>query len=219
MGLDWNPANKAIPGLEAEYEELRAALENEAESDEDSEENEGKESEASRKFFEASISAFDTLNVPTIGIDEIANQWAKENYAEADSEEPYEEWFEKVRGLRIVHLVPPCPGVPRYSNGSPGGYVEPFSFRAKFLHLSEGIISEEVLESCYENREPAELIEFGKYLKNIAEEYAAENQIAMPPTSEEFDENSLEWQVDIVLAAGEWCIYWGERGHPLHAYW
>jgi len=216
MGLDWNPANKPRPGHEAEYYELRAALKEAAESDQ---EGHGEESEASRKFFEASISAFDTLGAPTIGIDEIANQWAKENYAESHSEEPYEEWFEKVRGLRVVRLVASCPGVPRYSNGSPGGYIEPFSFRAQFLQLSVGIIGEEVLESCYENREPAELFEFGKSMKNRGEEYAAQNQVAVPPTSEGFDENSLEWQVDIVPAAGEWCIYWGERGHPLDAYW
>ncbi len=216
MGLDWNPANKPIPGRESEYEELRSSLEAECESDED---DGDEESEASKRFFEASISAFETLNAPIIGIDEVATQWAKEIYPETGAEEPYDEWFEKVRGLRVVHLVPPCAGVPKYSNGSVGGYVEPFSFRAQFLHLCEEIIGEETLEACYENREPAELIEFGLLLKKTGEEYSIRNNVAVPPSSEEFDENSPEWQVDIVLAAGEWCIYWGERGHPLEAYW
>ena len=81
MGLDWNPANKPIPGRESEYEELRAALEAEPESDED---DDDEESEASKRFFEASISAFETLDAPTIGLDEVATQWAKEVYPETD---------------------------------------------------------------------------------------------------------------------------------------
>lgn len=216
MGLDWNPANKPVPGREQEYEILRAALEAEAEnSDEESDE----ESEASRRFFAATISAFDTLNAPTIGVDEIADAWAREQYLDGERTEPFEVWFDKVRGLRLVHLVPECPGIPRYSNGSPAGYVEPFSFRAQFLTLCEDIIGSEVLEQCFENKQADELVAFGRFLKTTGLEYAAAQNVVVPPLSDEFDENSPEWRADILVAAGEWCIYWGERGHPLEAYW
>ncbi len=216
MGLDWNPANKPVPGREKEYEALLAALEADAENDD---EESDEESEASRQFFAATISAFETLEAPTIGVDEIANDWAKEQYDAGEKTEPYDAWFEKVRGLRLVHLVPACSGVPRYSNGSPAGYVEPFSFRAQFLTLCEDIIGPEVLEKCYESKSPGELVDFGKCLKSAGEEYAAAQGVSIPPESEEFDENAPEWRADILVAAGEWCIFWGERGHPLDAYW
>lgn len=216
MGLDWNPANKPVPGREQEYEVLRAALEAAAaDTDDDPDE----ESEASRLFFAATISAFDTLNAPTVGIDQNANDWARERYEEGEKNEPYESWFERVRGLRLVHLVPDCPGVPRYSNGSPAGYVEPFSFRAQFLTLCEDIIGSEVLEQCFESKTPAELVEFGAFLKSAGLEYAARAGVAIPPVSAEFDEDAPEWRADILIAAGEWCIFWGERGHPLDPYW
>ena len=44
-----------------------------------------------------------------------------------------DEWVESLEGMYVVPLVAPCDGVPRYSNGTVAGYVEPFSFRAQFL--------------------------------------------------------------------------------------
>ena len=216
MGLDWNPANKPIPGRETEYEELAAALQAEAEQSDDETEE---ESEISKRFFECSISAFDTLAAPTVGEDKAADEWAKEVYESENRDEPFEIWFENVRGLRLVHLVPECAGVPKYSNGSPAGYVEPFSFRGQFLTLCEDIIGEDVLEQCYENKTPEELVEFGKLLKKAGLDFASKHGVLLPPTTDEFDENAPEWKADILVSAGEWCIFWGERGHPLDAYW
>jgi hypothetical protein len=216
MGLDWNPANKPAPGREQEYAILLAALEAEAESGGDESDE---ESAASQAFFAATISAFDTLEAPTIGVDEVANSWAQQQYEAGDQSEPFSIWFEKVRGLRLVHLAPECAGIPRYSNGSPAGYVEPFSFRAQFLRLCEEIIGTAALEQCYESKSPEELVRFGEFLRSAGLQYAATHNLDVPPISEEFDEDAPEWRADILIAAGDWCIFWGTRGHPLDPYW
>ena len=218
MGLDWNPANKAVPGREADYEALKAALDAELADESQHDADDEQESEASRRFFEASISAFDTLMAPTVGVDEPANQWAREEFAQLETDEPFEKWFESIRGLRLAHLSP-CPGVPRYSNGSVGGYVEPFSFRGQFLTFCEPIIGMEVLERCYQNMPAEELISFGQHLKEKGEALVRESGLILPKESDEFDEEDPRWHADILIAAGDWCIFWGERGHPLEAYW
>lgn len=217
MGLDWNPANKPIPGREAEFKALRAELDAEAAAADANESEE--ETEASKRFFAASVSAFDTLSAPTIGVDEVADRWLKEQYESQAIDEPFDVWFARLRGLRVVHLVPDCPGIPRYSNGSVAGYVEPFSFRAQFLTLCEDIIGSEALERCYQSMTAAELIEFGKFLKEAGESHARQHGVSLPSDTDEFDEEAPEWKADILVAAGEWCVFWGERGHSLDPYW
>jgi hypothetical protein len=52
--------------------------------------------------------------------------------------------------------VPPCDGLPRYTNGSPGGYVERYSFRAQFLQDCEEELGDDLLATAYESKLPDE---------------------------------------------------------------
>jgi hypothetical protein len=210
MGLDWNPANKPLPGHEAEYWRLFADL-----SDQGSKDRESKE----KRFHEISISAFETLRAPRVGMDAIADAWARRRHSDQKVVEPLEEWLAKLRGLYVVPLVDPCDGVPRYSNGEVAGYVEPFSFRAQFLKDCAYIIGDDLLEEAYENMKPDRLQEFGEALYHSATSYAAEHGIDLEAVHQTEDPDSPEFHLDVILAASRWCLFWASRGHPLEAYW
>ena len=205
MGLDWLPGNKPKPGFEAEYEEIVHAIFNQK-LEEDSPEL--------ARFHEISISAYETLSAPRIGYDESATAWARKWYKEEQPDQPEEEWLESLKGYYVVDLVPPCDGIPRYSN-SPLGYVEAFSFRAEFLKDCTDIIGDDMLESAYQNKVPENFLAYGEKLTEQAERYARENSIDLKELDGNKKEGEPEYQLDIVLRAGRWCIFWAVRGHLL----
>ena len=124
MGLDWNPGNKPRPGSEAEFERLFHLVDQASGSDRDA---------LLKRFFEVSVSAYETLQAPRVGTDENATAWARGKYAEnAAAAESEAAFLTKLHGFYVVDLVS-CDGVPPYSNGGAGQYVEAFSFRGQFL--------------------------------------------------------------------------------------
>lgn len=231
MGLDWNPGNKSKSGFEAEHEAIvRRIIDKDYIDEEPSsgglfgffakskpDDRPTKESLLQR-FGEISSSAFETLDAPRIGFDEAANRWAQTYHEENRIDEPLEEWLESVKGLYIVWLVGDCDGVPTYTNGAPGGYVEPFSFRAQFLVDCTQIIGEELLEASYETKTNAQTLAFGKALLQKAADYARQHDLN-PDSLETEDPDSEEFKLDVVLSAGRWCVFWAEKGHFLEAYW
>ena len=231
MGLDWNPGNKPKPGFEAEHEAIVRRIIDKDYVDEESSSGglfgfltrSKPDSKATKeallgRFGEISSSAFETLDAPRIGFDEAATQWAQKYYEENQVDEPEEEWLESVKGLYIVWLVGDCDGVPPYTNGAPGGYVEPFSFRAQFLRDCTHIIGEELLEASYETKTNAQTLAFGKALLRKAEDYARQQGLN-PESLDAEDPDSEELKLDVVLCAGRWCVFWAEKGHFLEAYW
>ncbi|GAA1814510.1 hypothetical protein GCM10009682_39480 [Luedemannella flava] len=125
MGLDWNPGNKAAPGCEAEFADLFRRL-----TDPD---GDAADDGDVQRFFAISVSAFETLNAPVVGRDPEADAWARQLRRELGRDESEEEFLAGMAGFAVLPLVAPCDGLPRYTNGSPGGYVEQYSFRAQFL--------------------------------------------------------------------------------------
>ena len=113
--------------------------------------------------------------------------------------------------------MPPCDGLPRYSNAALG-YVEEFSFRAEFLRDCEEILGEDLLERGYETMTAEEMGAYGMELLGRAETYAREQGIAMDKLETD-DEESPQFKLDVMLAAGRWCRFWAERGHILDPYW
>lgn len=209
MGLDWNPGNRPKAGFEAEFERLFHALQGPAT---------WWRKRKERRFFEISISAFETLAAPRVGKDEAATNWALERYREGPREVSEAEWLAKLDGFYVVDLLRPCDGIPRYSNGTPGGYVEPFSFRAQFLVDCEYILGGELLESCYLSKLPSEFRAHGEALESKFESFVSERGID-PESLESEDPESPLWHADVVRSAAKWCSFWANRGHVLDAYW
>jgi len=207
MGLDWNPANKAKDGYEEEFKKIAKKLTKGVLWGQKKLEN---------RFDEISVPAFESLDAPTIGKDEEALKWLRDQYDASEKEVSFEEVLNQYQGYKVFQLVLDCPGVPFYSNG-PFGYVESYSFRGQFLNDCEEIIGKKLLEEAYEYHTAEELIAYGKELLNKAERYAKEHNRTIPKEPPEDDE-SIEALLHIVKSAGEWAVFWGEKGHGLEAY-
>jgi hypothetical protein len=227
MGLDWLPGNKAKPGFEAEFTDLFGRL--------DACGPGGERDALLERFREISASAFETLGAPVVGRDPAADAWARQMYRELDERDQSEdEFLVHMAGFAVLPLVPRCDGLPRYSNGSPGGYVEEYSFRAQFLHDCADDIGADLLDAAYESKLPEDMLVYGRQLLAKAEDLAARHglnptNLVVPdeiPTEEEFAAGkrapetwSVEHRVDVAHSAGRWCVFWAERGHLLDAWW
>ena len=213
MGLDWNPGNRPRPGLEAEFRRLADGIRDQRIKEGSPEHN---------HFFEISISAYETLQAPRVGSDPRADEWIRRKYHQQPQEMSEAEWVQRFQGFYVVELVPPCDGIPRYSNGSPGGYVEPFSFRAQFLRDCESFLPARLLDAAYESKLPDATVTYGRELLSIGEAFAKQNgldPLSCVASDEDLDRETPRYHADIVLSAARWCLFWGERGHMLDAYW
>src|SRR5437899_1116820 len=126
MGLDWNPGPKAKPGLEQEFRALWQKLHSKSCFFRD---------RKVKRFQEITTTAFETLSTPRVGFDATATAWARQQAFSNRKDKTLTEqvFVEQMRGFYVLDLVPPCDGLPRYTNGHAGGYVERYSFRGQFL--------------------------------------------------------------------------------------
>ena len=226
MGLDWNPLGKPKPSLEVEFERVFKLLGelpvNVGLFEKLRRRLKGIDRKAiDERWRELQVTPYETLKAPQVGISDAANQWALQRYAEIkDPKPPEEEFFEEMQGYYVLDLVPPCDGIPWYSNGSLG-YVEKFSFRAQFLLDCEHVIGNETLEKCYVSCLAPGLVELGRELRAGADSYSMREgvahveQVAQP----NFEEGTAESNAHILFAAARWCEFWSSRGHGLDAYW
>jgi hypothetical protein len=212
MGLDWNPGPRPAAGHEREFEQLWHELQSESCV---------RREEKAARFQEITVSAFETLGAPRVGIDEVATQWAHQVAfpRRVDKSLTEQVFVERMRGFCVLDLVPPCDGIPRYSNGSAGGYVEAYSFRGQFLTDAVEIIGEELLDSAYVSKLPEETVTYGNVLVEAAERYAARLSIDTGTIRLAEDPDAIEFRLDAVFCAGRWCRFWGARRHWLEACW
>jgi hypothetical protein len=236
MGLDWLPGNKPMPGHEAEHRKIVQTLlwDKLAKADHASASSRGwsrlREAFAGRslaktqtaaltqRYEEISVSAFETLSAPRVGFDPIADDWARKIHARRGITKPVETWLSDMRGYYVVGLVPPCDGIPFYSNAAMANYVEAFSFRAQFLKSCVSIVGRNLVESSYEVKFAPDLARYGADLLASTEAYAKANHLEVPAASPEASD-SVKGQLHIVAAAGRWCRFWGERGHFLEPFY
>lgn len=209
MGLDWNPGNRPRPGHESEFFRLFDRLRSGSKC---------RREAAERRLSEISISAFETLQTPQVGSDPYADAWALQVYEEQEPKATREEWLRQLEGFFVLDLVPECDGIPRYSNGSPGGYVESFSFRAEFLKGTAEIIGEDLLDLAWKSMTPDEMRTCGEQLLAKAKQFADANGIDLENLDTD-NIDSIDAKLDIVVSAARWCLFWSERGHTLEAYW
>jgi len=211
MGLDWNPGPKPQPGSEDEFRRLWRRLHSKWCWN---------RSAKLERFEELTIAAFETLKTPRVGVDQRANEWAREAFtARVDKNVSEEDFNQQIKDFYVLDLVPPCDGLPRYTNGYAGGYVEKYSFRGQFLIDCHEIIGRDLLNQAYHSKLPDDTARYADALLGRAAAFATENSIDATKSFHAEDPDSIEYRLDVVLSAGRWCRFWSERGHWLEAYW
>ena len=166
------------------------------------------------------MTAFETLSTPRVGFDAAATEWALQKAFpnRVDKSVTEQVFIEQMCGFYVLDLVPPCDGIPRYSNGHAGGYIERYSFRGQFLKDCTEIIGDELFESGYASKLPDETVAYGDRLLEAASQFATTRSIDTATIDLAEDPESIEFRLDAVFCGGRWCEYWGRRGHWLEAY-
>jgi hypothetical protein len=208
MGLDLVPLGRAKPGHEEEWERLmRQLYKGEAESE-----------AAFERRNEISILPYEAVGAPRVGSDAAADRWMLQQRP-ADSSMTDDEWLAEYKGHYVVRLAT-CDGVPNYSNGGMYEGIDETCFRGEFLKFCTAFLDKQALEAAWTDRmPPADAVAYGRKLLALS---AAEAQNQTRKRFFSFGksrEEPVEEQRKILDAAGRWYIYWGERGHPIAAYY
>ena len=167
----------------------------------------------------------ETIKAPRIGIDRQADEWIKSNWDCLPKAEgmTVDGFIKKFKGQYVIDAVKGSPGVAKVS----GIFVSATSFRGKVLRFVNWL-DPELIDQSYNDMDPDELYEYGHELLGAANRKRAESgipdgwKIEMgnldPDTNEVYDLQLLR-DVETVRNAAEWCIFWGENGHPMHAWY
>lgn len=170
------------------------------------------------------ITPMQTMGCPRIGIDNEATEWAENYYKEIQEKKgtnelnqdrleqffaeypTVEDYIEKQQGCYVAELAKNKDGL-----GSITGIaVGPESFRGKVLRYIEWL-PEELVDEAYDDHEPNDLEEYGNRLLAAARD----KEIQLEGVTEE----GLKEEIETVKAAGSWCVFWGENGHGMHAWY
>lgn len=213
MGLDLLVEGCAKPGHEREWLQL---LERSFTDEELS------ESEIAR-FQEVSIPGYERIGAPRVGHDSAANQWIlKANNAKTPEE--MAAVLNEFEGYYVVRLVE-CDGVPRYSHGGMYDGADDTSFRGAFLGACRNVLSKELIDQAWEHKLPEQAVVYGKALLAAADAAEAghplegrKSLLSRLGLAKERESIAVAEQLDIVRTAGRWFIFWGERGHPIRAW-
>jgi len=167
------------------------------------------------------VTPMQTLGAPQIGVDPEADEWAINYYNEITSEikskpnpterlatflkmfPTTEEYIEKNSGKYVAELAKNKGGLGKVI----GMCVGPESFRGKMLRYMEWL-DDNLQNQAYENHEPSELEAYGRRLLE-----AAVKQEPNAKTEEQKEE------VQTLKDAAAWCIFWGENGHAMAAWY
>jgi len=220
MGLDLVVEGCAKPGHEREW---RSFLERTFADEELS------DAEIAR-FQEVSIPGYQHIGAPQVGSDNAANEWILEA-RQAKSPEDVAAVLKEFDGYYVVRLVK-CDGVPAYSNGGLYDGVDETSFRGAFLNDCTDVLSTDLLNEAWESKFPEAAIAYGKALLKAADLAQAEGRTTKIPEpkrsflsrlgftkpARQAEPAPIAEQLEIVRSAGRWYVFWGERGHPIRAW-
>lgn len=212
MGLDLVVEGCARPGQETEWRRL---LERSFADDQLS------DAEIAR-FNDISIPGHERIGAPRVGTDAVADAWIIEARKAKTSEE-VAATLKEFSGYYVLRLVE-CDGVPSYSNGGLYDGVDETSFRGQFLTDCTNVIDKQLLGAAWDHKLPEAAVAYGRALLAAAD--AAEtsprakrqsflSRIGLVRSAEPVP---LSEQLAIVRVAGRWFVFWGERGHPIRAY-
>jgi len=217
MELEWKPLCKPKPGHEAEFltlfKLLRSlrAIQTEAVD----------RSTLDRRWNEIQVSPYETIQVPRVGTDAVADKWITARYTAWQNPSQSEaDFLRDMQGFYVLQLVSPCDGLPWYSNGGRGN-AERFSFRAQLLTNCAEILGQTTLKQIYRSCLAPVLQGLSEDLQALATHFADKRGIAYVEsvTGPDFEEGSAEQKVHIVFSAAKWCKFWSDRGHGLAAHW
>lgn len=214
MGLDLVVEGCPKPGHEPEWQRL---LERSFAGQEPS------EAEVAR-FREVSIPGYQRIGAPRVGFDSAADAWIIDA-RKPQTPEDVAAILNEFRGYYVVRLVK-CDGVPNYSHGGLYDGIDETSFRGAFLQDCPDVLGKDLLSEAWNNKLPEAAISYGQAL--LAAAAAAETTSFAPKPwhailsriglAKAAEPVAIAEQLDIVRAAGRWFIFWGDRGHPIRAW-
>ena len=215
MGLDLVPLGKAKAGFEQEWELLMKPLYN-------------GEEEPPRNYErrnEISILPYESVGAPRVGHDRKADEWMLARKPQEITQTD-QEYLAGHKGYYVLELlVGNNDGIPSYSNGGLYDGVDQTCFRGAFLEHCPLLLDQSTLETAWTNcMAPQQAVTYGKKLLEcssnsprviVKKKRGLLGRIFGRP---EVSDTSLDEQRDILHTAGRWYIFWGERGHPVSAY-
>jgi hypothetical protein len=214
MGLDLIVEGCAKPGYEQEWRRLlkRSFADKEL-----------SKAEAAR-FQEICIPGYERIGAPRVGHDSAANRWILEA-RKTKTPEDEAAVLKEFEGYYVVRLVE-CDGVPKYSHGGLYEGADETSFRGAFLNDCRDVLSKDLLNEAWNHKFPEEAVAYGRALVAAADAAQAASKVpkrrrtllSRLGLAKEREPVAIEEQLDIVRAAGRWFIFWGERGHPVRAW-
>lgn len=213
MGLDLVVEGCAKPGHEKEWRDLltRSFADKEL-----------PETEAAH-FREISVPGYQRIGAPRVGHDNAANQWIIET-REAKTPEDVANVLKEFDGYYALRLVK-CDGVPEYTHAGLYDGVDETSFLGSFLKDCEEVLGKGLLNDAWNHKFPDEAVAYGKALLTAADAAEAgkgpgrrRSFLSRLGLVKDREPVAMADQLDIVRAAGRWFIFWGERGHPIRAW-
>ncbi len=216
MGLDLCPVGRPKPGHEAEWNRLMRTL------------YAGRKE--SKKNFERrnqiSVQPFADVGAPRVGESKKADAWALENFRRKEGENDAA-LLKRLHGFHVLPLIyGKCDGLPRYTHADLYGGRDETSLRGSFLIDCEKILGSTLLGRAWTHiMGPEEAVEYGQQLFSVAERAAAcrpkaRSQTRRPRGKRKSQQTlTFDDKIDILHAAGRWYVFWGTRGHPIHAWY
>ena len=145
------------------------------------------------------VSPGEVIGAPRVGIDEVADAWVRDEWDSAVNQmglADAEEWIKENHGKHIHHLVEECPGLGKIT----GMLAGPTSFRGKVIGYLAGLPGD-LQDRAYKDMSPEELVKYGNELRACVE--------------------LIEHKDDIqtLLDAASWCVFWGSNGFGMYAWY
>ncbi len=176
------------------------------------------------RFNEISVRGYENIGAPKVGRDIAADQWILQA-RRAETPDEKAAILKEFDGYYAVRLVS-CDGVSNYSNGGLYDGVDATSFRGALLEICRDVLTKDMLNKAWSHKLPHEAVAYGKDILALAD---AAQFAGNPPKrrrsflsriglAKEPEPVALAEQLDIVRSAGRWFIFWGERGHPIRAW-